>query len=330
MGGVSQDDQYNSGASVRLIRSAQGVAGIALVAVGVALLAVVGAYYGYAVFARAQLDDLNYSIETTAPLPSDLLRDGFAPPEIAPQVAPRASQVSSRVGVVPVPVIQPVSLTVLADAPVDTPALPVLPSSSYESLYPGFQIHPKYWDQPLWAGTDSYSYLDTSLPDGYQPVLNQKIRPPAGVAAVANSIEIPLLGVSSTVSELQILDLGNSRSYETPKNVVGHIPSTAKPSETGNGWYFGHLESPLRGEGNVFSRLPEIPDLLRTGDPVYVSIKSADGQFLYQVTETQVVYQDDLRLHDSDNAEITLVACVPRLVYDHRLVVTAKLVGTRK
>jgi LPXTG-site transpeptidase (sortase) family protein len=312
------------------MRSAQGVAGVALVAVGVALLAVVGAYYGYAAFARAQLDDLNYSIETTAPLPHDLLRDGFGPSEVAPPVAPAASQVSSRVAVSPAPEVQPVSLTALADAPVDAPAPPVLPSSSYDSLYPGFQIHPKYWDQPLWAGTDSYSYLDTSLPDGFQPVLNQRIRPPAGVAAVANRIEIPLLGVESVVNELQILDLENSRSYETPKNVVGHIPSTANPSETGNGWYFGHLESPLRGEGNVFSQLPEIPGLLKDGDPVYVTINSGDGDFLYQVTETQVVYQDDLRLYDSDGAEITLVACVPRLVYDHRLVVTAKLVGTRK
>ena len=327
---MTQGDQRNPGAPARLVRSVQGVVGIAFVALGIVLLAAVGAYYGYAVLARAQLDDLNYSIETTAPLPGDLLRDGFAPSYVAPPVAPTASQVSSRVAVDATPAIQPVSLTVPVDAPVDAPALPVVRASSYESLYPGFQIHPKYWDAPLWAGTDSYSYLDTSLPDGYQPVLDQRIRPPAGVAAVANRIEIPLIGVSSMVNELQILDLGNSRSYETPKNVVGHIPSTAKPSETGNGWYFGHLESPLRGEGNVFSRLPEIPDLLRTGDPVYVSIKSGDGDFLYQVTETQVVYQDDLRLHDSDNAEITLVACVPRLVYDHRLVVTAKLVGIRK
>ena len=183
MGGVLQSERRDPDTPTRFTRSAQGIAGVAAVAMGVALLAVVGAYYGYAVFARAQLDDLNYSIETTAPLHSDLLRDGFAPLEIAPPVAPTASQVSSRGAIVPTPVIQSVSLTVPADAPVDTPALPVLSASSYELLYPGFQIHPKYWDQPLWAGTDAYSYLDTSLPDGYQPVLNQIIPPPAGGAA---------------------------------------------------------------------------------------------------------------------------------------------------
>ena len=67
MGGVLEGEQRDPGTSTRFMRSAQGVAGVALVAVGVALLAVVGAYYGYATFARAQLDNLNYSIETTAP-----------------------------------------------------------------------------------------------------------------------------------------------------------------------------------------------------------------------------------------------------------------------
>ena len=36
-----------------------------------------------------------------------------------------------------------------------------------------------------------------------------------------------------------------------------------------------------------------------------------------------------LRLYDSDNSSITLVACVPRLVYDNRLLVTAELVGVK-
>jgi LPXTG-site transpeptidase (sortase) family protein len=308
----------------------QGVVGIALVALGLVLLAVVGAYYGYAVFARAQLDELNYSIEAVAPLPSDVLRDGFAPSDVALSVPPAASQVSSRVTADATLATKPVSRTASPDGPVDVPALPIMPASSYESLYPGFQMHPKYWDQPLWAGTDSYSYLDTSLPDGYQPVIGQRIAAPAGVAALASRIHIPLLGVDSVVNDLQILNLGDSRSYETPKNVVGHIPGTANPSETGNGWYFGHLESPLRGEGSVFGRLPEIPDLLRAGDPVYVSIESGDGDFLYQVTATKVVPQEDLRIYDADRAEITMVTCVPRLVYDHRLVVTAKLVGIKK
>ena len=332
MGGASQVNHRGPTRSIGFLHGVQGLLGIALVAVGLLLLMGVGAYYAYPAIARGKLDELNYSIETTAPLPSEALRDGFAPPDVAP-LLPRletASQVSSRPPVELVSERVPLARVATLDTPADEKPPPSLPASSYESIYPGFRIHPKYWDQPLWAGTDSYSYLDTSLPDGYQTVLGQVISPPAGVAAVASRIHIPLLRVDSAVSDLHILDLGDSRSYETPNNVVGHIPGTANPSDTGNGWYFGHLESPIRGEGNVFSRLPEIPELMKDGDPVYVTVESADGEFLYQVTDTRIVRPDDLRLYDADRAEITLVTCVPRLVYDHRLVVTAKLVGVKE
>ena len=59
---------------------------------------------------------------------------------------------------------------------------------------------------------------------------------------------------------------------------MGRIPNTSNPGELGNGWLFGHLESPIRGEGNVFQRLPEIPALLSAGDPVYVSLLNEDGR----------------------------------------------------
>ena len=51
--------------------------------------------------------------------------------------------------------------------------------------------------------------------------------------------------------------------------------------------------------------------------------------YLYEVYKTDVVYQDDLRLYDSDQATLTLVTCVPALTYDHRLLVTARLVGVK-
>lgn len=154
-------------------------------------------------------------------------------------------------------------------------------------------------------------------------------------------ILIPAIGVDAETKELAILDLGDSRAYETPDNVVGHIPGTASPGERGNGWYFGHLESPLKGEGNVFGRLPEIPDLLCPnkarnsaclgGVPVYVILQGGDRQYLYRITRTDVVKPDDLRIASGDDAPvITLVTCVPRFYYDHRLLVTAELVGVKQ
>ena len=137
--------------------------------------------------------------------------------------------------------------------------------------------------------------------------------------------------MDSEVANLAIIDLGDSSQYETPKHVVGRIPRASNPGEVGNTWLFGHLESPIKGEGNVFRRLPEIPSLLNAGDDVYVSILNEDGdEYLYHVTETEVVNQDDLVLYETDDPTITLVACVPRLVYDHRILVTAKLVGVKR
>jgi sortase (surface protein transpeptidase) len=58
-------------------------------------------------------------------------------------------------------------------------------------------------------------------------------------------------------------------------------------------------------------------------------VESTTGEYLYEVIATQVMHADDLRLYETDGVYITLVTCVPRLDYSHRLLVTAKLVGVR-
>lgn len=202
--------------------------------------------------------------------------------------------------------------------------------SAYNNIYPGARIHPKYWDSPLTAGADEYTYGVTLREDGFLE-LSSANGLPKGTLSDAVHIRIPSIGVDSQVTNLAILDLGDSRQYETPSHVVGRIPETSNPGEVGNTWLFGHLESPIRGEGNVFRRLPEIPDILKNGDPVYVTLLNEVGEeFMYQITSTTVVHRDDLSLYDTDDSTITLVTCVPRLIYDQRLVVSGKLVGLRK
>ena len=194
-------------------------------------------------------------------------------------------------------------------------------------IYPGDKLHPKYWDEPLWAGTDPL--LPWGLPEGYEAIDGTTVSASLHSLAKAQRIQIPIIGLDSTVQELEILDLGDSRAYETPKNTVGHIPQTANPGEEANGWFFGHLESPIRGEGNVFRDLPQIPQYLRDGNSVYVILESKTGTYLYQVNATDVVHQSKLRIDTSQGTTITLVACVPRFKYDNRLLVTAKLVGVK-
>ena len=200
----------------------------------------------------------------------------------------------------------------------------------YAAIYAGTEMHPKYWHEPLRAATEVR--VAVGLPEGFEPASAQDSRWLSAPKAVARRLSIPSIGVDSDVKELAVVDLGNSRSYETPKNTIGHIPETADPGELGNGWFFGHLESPFRGEGNVFQRLPEIADLLRqfaeVGEgAVYVVVESDAGEYLYEVVATQVLHADELRLYDTHGVYITLVTCVPRLDYSHRLLVTAKLVG---
>ncbi len=309
--------------AIRRVESRVGkAAGIGLVVAGLLILIGAVSYYAYSQYARSGLDELNASFEGPFSLPAEAVSAGFTPVE--PDTPRPAGPVNGASYLAPT--VAPLSPPAQAPAPARRENA-ALPASAFISTYPGVQMHPKYWDRPLWAGTDLRQ--DTSLPQGYSQASAADTPASAGALGTATRIRIPAIDVDSAVSELRILDLGDSRAYETPKNVVGHIPETANPGETGNGWFFGHLESPIRGEGNVFKNLPRIPEHLNNGDPVYITISNEDGEFLYQVFSTKVVYKDDLSLYDSGDSSIVLVACVPRLVYDHRILVNARLVGIK-
>ena len=194
-------------------------------------------------------------------------------------------------------------------------------------LYPGEVLNPVLWSNPL-AG-EAILGIPVPLLEEFQTVDLASVPPPKSLPAPTR-ITIPAIGVDSDVMSLQLLNLGDSRAYETPKNVVGHIPTTANAGELGTVWLFGHLESPIRGEGSVFSELPEIPRLLRQGVDVYVTLENGESTFLYRLVSSEVVHQDDLTLHEMGGASISLVTCVPRLVYDYRLVVAGELVGVKR
>ena len=291
--------------------------GVALVSVGLLLLVGVLAYYGYRLRARTDLEELEFSIQEAVAEPS-------SKPEGIARSAPAAVPAES-----PEPKVDKkatVSTGLEYQPQVQTGAFSVLWESA---INPVVRTHPKYWGEPQWAGIDPYPVRDRGLPEGYRPASAFDFTPSSDATARAQRIRIPTIGVDSAVAELRILDLGDSGAYETPKNVVGHIPETVNPGQLGNGWFFGHLESPVRGEGSVFRKLPEISKYVRDGDRVYVAVQTEQSEYLYMVTSGQVVHQDDLRLYDSEEATITLVTCVPRLVYDHRFLVTAQLVGVK-
>ncbi len=205
-------------------------------------------------------------------------------------------------------------------------ALPIVQSPP--SVFAGEEVSPVEPLERNPSGNELPPAGDQTLVSKFTPMnLNQAL--PVGSQAAPIRILVPSIGVDSGVTQLAILDQGNRRVYETPKNSVGHIPESANPGEAGSSWFFGHLDSPIKQEGAVFHALPKIPDLLHQGEKVYVIIDNGAQQFLYLVTSTQVVHQEELKLYNTGQANIHLVACVPSLVYDHRLIVTGQLVGTK-
>jgi len=139
-----------------------------------------------------------------------------------------------------------------------------------------------------------------------------------------NKIYIPSISVQSALDPLEIKDIGDSTEYETPNKIVGYIPSTLYPNKN-NFWFFGHLESPLYREGSIFKHLPDIPNLLRSGEDLFIYFDDVNFIYKYKIKSTKVFHKDELTLYDSDSYTITLVTCIPRWIYDHRLVVTAEL-----
>ncbi len=217
-------------------------------------------------------------------------------------------------------VVEPQSYTAAAEDPaVDEFATPGVSGSDDEAALKAERFAfirpiPESLQYELLAQRGSRYFAPEGMPIAEEP-------------APAVHMIIAAIGVDSKVQDLGIDLTADGRTWETPKRVVGHIPTTARPGDEGEGWYFGHLESPILGEGNVFSKLPEIAKLLRAGKTVEIILDGPDGRYVYQAYKSNWVEQGDLVITDSGNRDITLVTCYPRFHYDKRLLVTAALVG---
>ena len=305
----------------RLQRKFVKYTGIVVLVFGALLLATGGAYYGYAAKARADLDDLNVSLpgkgqiqaldEGRTSLNSS---DEAAASRLASEDASGLNTNSDESG----------SQGTLGSAKV----LAGISATDIHSrqLYPGDSLIASSWSNP-WT-YEPLAFREELLLQGFTPIAFDHRLPPEGLTS-ATRIIIPSIGVDSTIKELAILNLGGSRAYETPANTVGHIPETAEAGEAGGAWYFGHTESPTLGEGSVFFNLRKIPEKLRNGQEVFIITDNGQQQYLYLATSSQVIHQNQMKVYDTDQATIHLVSCVPRLVYDHRLIISGELVAQK-
>lgn len=140
----------------------------------------------------------------------------------------------------------------------------------------------------------------------------------AVVYSPAVRISIPSIDVDAPVVELgTIRNEKGELVWETAKHAVGHHMGTAHPGERGNVVMSGHISSPVRGEGNVFSRLPE----LKVGETVVV--QTAGETYRYRISDRRVVDPSEISVMNPTAAPIlTLITCFPDWIYSHRLVVT--------
>lgn len=133
-------------------------------------------------------------------------------------------------------------------------------------------------------------------------------------------LEIPKIGLIVPVVPVPSVAEGDQWYWPVPEDAAGHLLGSANPGEPGNIAVSGHVDT-RRGPG-IFAQL----DQLRGGD--IVVLRSADGEFLYQVTEVLLVPEDDRSvLRQTATEVLTLITCVPVGDYSQRLVVRAQRVS---
>ena len=134
-------------------------------------------------------------------------------------------------------------------------------------------------------------------------------------------IRIPRIEVDSKVTDLgAIVNEQGELVWDTPKNTVGHHEGTPFPGDVGNVVLSGHISSPVRHEGNVFSLLPN----LEKDDVVF--LETPKGKYTYRVIGKHVVLPTAIEVMDpTPYPAVTLITCYPDYIYSHRLIVRAVL-----
>ena len=182
-----------------------------------------------------------------------------------------------------------------------------------------YNIYSEVQIQQRIAAQKPFQHLPVEEP--LTPVLpvQETVREVPIVVKPATRLVIPRIGVDSSVIEIGVKLDANDWVWETADHAVGHHLGTPNPGEVGNLVLSGHISSPIRGEGEVFGRLPE----LEVGDGIIVF--SDETQFLYQVIETRIVLPNDLAvMTQTRDQTLTLITCFPNFIYSHRLIVIAK------
>jgi sortase A len=148
----------------------------------------------------------------------------------------------------------------------------------------------------LALGYSTYIFADARA---YQAIEEQKFssrRATSGPHVVAmgeaiGEMKIPRIGLETIVVQ--------GESARILHRAVGHLAETAMPGEAGNVALAGHRDG-------FFRPLKDI----RVGDAI--SLNTLDGEFVYRVESTEVVWPSDVQvLQPTRENTLTLVTCYP-------------------
>lgn len=195
-------------------------------------------------------------------------------------------------------------------------------------IYSGYLLYTQY-QLAAFPKSERLLLTEASVPPSGLPVQEEPpiFLPTAPMGEVVSRtrppalrVAIPTIGVDSGIVELgTTYDERGELVWETPKHAVGHHLGTANPGESGNVVLSGHISSPIRREGNIFSRLPQ----LKLGESVL--LETEDGLYTYRLVSRDIVEPTEVSVMDPTPTPIlTLITCYPDWVYSHRLVLTAE------
>jgi sortase A len=158
------------------------------------------------------------------------------------------------------------------------------------------------------------SIKSPTAPPKHAPAAPPTLAPPIAAPAVGapvGVIDIPKISLNMVVIE----GTGTAQLQQGP----GHYPGTPLPGQQGNVAIAGHRTTYLHPFYNL--------DQLSPGDSILLT--TVQGEFLYQMTSSQVVSPTDVSVvDDTTSPQLTLTTCNPKYSASTRLVVHAALVAS--
>ena len=286
--------------------------GAVLIALGATMAVAAATYFALDVYARSNLDELTVSQADTPLTREHLTRD----------VPARTPVADSRI-------TEPVAATSSSPAVGNEPERDTQQATSTQENTGPYDEYGVLRDYSHYVSESQSTPLASSLGSEFRLTQPDELAATHGLNPRPTRIIIPAIDLDSRVVDLHLMSEGLQQKWQTASRAVGFHVGSATPGEIGNTVMSGHVNSPFRGEGDIFRRLDNVAPLLRLGQIVDIVLEAGDKRYLYRATDTTVLLPEDVEVfRPTDEPTLSLVTCAPATTYSHRFIVNAVLIGT--